>query len=87
MGEDNEELGFAIEFWSGHAFVYTLTTGEFVVPFETLPQMIESVGSTVNPEFGMTYIRAPLQVVPRLYSLAVPCRLPTGTCEEFYGGG
>lgn len=71
----------------GHAFVYTLTTGEFVVPFETFPQMIESVGSAVSPEFGMTYIRAPLQVIPQALFPGRPLPLANWYMQKFYGGG
>jgi len=71
----------------GHGFVYTLTTGEFVVPFETLPQMIESVGSTVSPEFGMTYLRAPLQVIPQALYPGRPLPLANWYVARFYGGG
>jgi len=68
-------------------FFYTLTTGQFVVPFETLPQMIESVGSSVNPEFGFTYLRAPLQVVPQALYSSRPLPLANWYVMKFYGSG
>lgn len=71
----------------GNGFIYTLTTGEFVVPFETFPQMIESVGTTVNPEFGMTYLRAPLQVIPQALFSGRPLPLANWYMSRFYGGG
>jgi hypothetical protein len=68
---------------SGRVF-YTLTTGEFVVPFETLPQMMRSVGSDVPPQFGLTYLKDALQWIP---SVLFPSRPPTLThwyMETFY---
>jgi len=79
--QQHEEHGF------GNAFIYTLTTGEFVVPFETLPQMIESVGSSVSPELGMTYLRAPLQVIPQALFPGRPLPLANWYVNRFYGGG
>lgn len=66
---------------------YTLTTGEFVVPFETLPQMIESVGASISPELGMTYIRAPLQFIPQALFPSRPAPLQNWYIAKFYGGG
>jgi oligosaccharide repeat unit polymerase len=72
---------------SESSLVYTLTTGEFVVPFETLPQMIESLGVTVSPEFGMTYLRAPLQVIPQALFPGRPLPLTNWYMKTFYGSG
>lgn len=69
------------------AFFYTLTTGEFVVPFETLPQMIQSVGSTVPPRLGITYLRAPLFWIPSTLYPERPLPLANWYIREFYGGG
>lgn len=66
---------------------YTLTNGEFVVPFETLPQMIESVGATISPELGMTYIRAPLQFIPQALFPSRPAPLQNWYISKVYGGG
>lgn len=66
---------------------YTLTIGEFVVPFETLPQMIRSVGSEIQPQLGLTYIKDVMLWVP---SVLFPDRPPTLThwyMETFYGEG
>jgi hypothetical protein len=66
---------------------YTLTVGEFIVPFETLPQMIRSVGNDIPPEFGFTYIKGALQWIP---SVIFPDRPPALThwyMETFYGEG
>jgi hypothetical protein len=67
--------------------LYTLTVGEFVVPFETLPQMIRSVGNDIRPEFGFTYIKDALLWIP---SVLFPDRPPSLThwyMETFYGEG
>jgi hypothetical protein len=66
---------------------YTLTIGEFVVPFETLPQMIRSVGSEIQPQLGLTYIKDVMLWVP---TVLFPDRPPTLThwyMETFYGEG
>jgi hypothetical protein len=66
---------------------YTLTSGEFVVPFETLPQMIKSVGREINPQFGLTYIKDALLWIP---NVVFPDRPPTLThwyMETFYDPG
>jgi hypothetical protein len=76
-----QELSFS------HSMFYTLITGEFVVPFETLPQMIESVGNSVSPEFGMTYLRAPLQVIPQALYPSRPLPLANWYMARFYGSG
>lgn len=72
---------------SQDAFFYTLTTGEFVVPFETLPQMIRSVGSTVSPQLGLTYLRAPLFWIPGALYPSRPLPLANWYMKEFYGSG
>lgn len=67
--------------------LYTLTIGEFVVPFETLPQMIRSVGSELPPQLGLTYIKDAMLWIP---SVLFPDRPPTLThwyMETFYGEG
>lgn len=67
--------------------LYTLTVGEFVVPFETLPQMIRSVGSEIPPQLGLTYVKDAMLWIP---SVLFPDRPPTLThwyMETFYGEG
>lgn len=65
---------------------YTLTIGEFVVPFETLPQMIRTVGITERPWFGLSYLRAPVYVVPSAVLPSRPLPLTTWYMNKFYGG-
>jgi len=71
---------------SGNLF-YTLTTGEFVVPFETLPQMMESVGTQIPPQFGLTYLKMPLFWIPAAVFPNRPLPLSNWYMEKFYGGG
>jgi hypothetical protein len=66
---------------------YTLTTGEFIVPFEALPRMMESVGATVNPQFGRTYLEAPLFFIPSAIFPNRPASLTHWYMETFYGSG
>lgn len=72
---------------SDDAMFYTLTTGEFVVPFETFPQMLKSVGATVNPQFGFTYLKAPLFFIPSAIFPQRPLPLSNWYIRTFYGGG
>jgi oligosaccharide repeat unit polymerase len=66
---------------------YTLTQGEFVGPFETMPQMIKSVGAEFWPKFGITYMEAPLHWIPRALYPSRPLRLANWYVEKFYGSG
>lgn len=72
---------------SSSGLFYTLTTGEFVVPFETLPQMIRSVGSEINPRFGLTYLEAPLFLIPSVLFPQRPATLTAWYMDHYYGGG
>jgi hypothetical protein len=64
---------------------YTLTTGEFVVPFETLPQMIKSVGGEISPRYGLTYLEAPLFMIPMDVFPYRPLPLENWYMQKFYG--
>lgn len=69
------------------SFFYTITIGEFVVPFETLPQVIRTIGFNDIPWLGWSYLRAPVYLIP---SFIFPDRpLPIGNwyMENFYGNG
>lgn len=67
---------------------YTLTTGEFVVPFETFPQMIRTVGSEdMPPWLGLSLIRAPVFAIPSVFYPDRPLPLTSWYMENFYGGG
>jgi oligosaccharide repeat unit polymerase len=66
---------------------YTLTGGEFAVPFETFPQMIKSVGSEIPPMWGASYARAPLFFIPSAVYAGRPSSLTHWYMETFYGQG
>ena len=66
---------------------YTLTIGEFVVPFETLPQLIRTIGVTDWPWVGLTFLRAPVYLVPGAIYADRPLALGNWYMERFYGGG
>ncbi len=69
---------------SGTLF-YTLTTGEFVVPFETFPQMVKSVGDDVHLQWGLTYLEAPLLVIPTAIFPDRPEALQNWYMRKYYG--
>lgn len=71
----------------GEGFFYTLTIGEFVVPFETLPQIMKSVGTDISPMYGETFLRAPLFVIPSVLFPERPLPIGNWYMEEFYGKG
>jgi len=66
---------------------YTLTIGEFVVPFETLPQMVRTIGVTEMPWFGVSFLRAPVYMIPSFILPDRPLPLSNWYMEKFYGGG
>jgi len=68
-------------------WIYTITTGEFVVPFETMPEMIRSVGTSVSPRLGLTFVRAPLFVIPSAIFPQRPLPLTNWYMAQFYGNG
>jgi len=70
---------------STEGMFYTLTVGEFVVPFETLPQMVRTVGTRFEPWFGWSYLRAPVFLVPSAIYPDRPLDLANWYMQEFYG--
>lgn len=66
---------------------YTLTSGEFVVPFETLPQMVRAVGVTEWPWMGWSFLRAPVYFIPSAIFPDRPLGLSNWYMANFYGGG
>ncbi|MBI5138140.1 MAG: oligosaccharide repeat unit polymerase [Nitrospirae bacterium] len=78
------ERGFAD---NPEGFFYTLTIGEFVVPFETLPQMVRTTGISAPPWMGISYLRAPVFLVPGAILPDRPLPLANWYMERFYGGG
>jgi hypothetical protein len=69
------------------SFFYTLTIGEFIVPFETLPQMIRTVGVDRWPWFGGSIARLPVFLVPSAIYSDRPLPLTNWYMQEYYGGG
>ncbi len=72
---------------NNEGFFYTLTVGEFVIPFETLPQMIRTVGIEETPWFGISYLRSPLYLIPSAIFTDRPLPLANWYMQEYYGGG
>lgn len=66
---------------------YTVTTGEFVVPFETLPQMIRAVGGEISPLWGLSFVRAALFYIPSAVFPERPLPIANWYMQEFYGVG
>lgn len=66
---------------------YTLTIGEFVVPFEVLPQMVRTIGVTEWPWLGLSFLRSPLYLVPSFLYPDRPESLGAWYTSNFYGGG
>jgi oligosaccharide repeat unit polymerase len=66
---------------------YTVTFGEFVVPFETLPQMIRTVGSEIDPLWGLSFVRAPLYYIPSALFPDRPLPLANWYVQTFYEDG
>ena len=69
----------------GHGLFYTLTTGEFVVPFETLPQMVRSVGTEIPAQWGRSFAASPLFFVPSAIFPTRPPPLSHWYMQQFYG--
>ncbi|MBC7603795.1 MAG: hypothetical protein H7255_14205 [Ramlibacter sp.] len=65
---------------------YTLTIGEFVVPFETLPLLISRVGISEWPWFGLTFLRSPIYLIPSFLFPDRPDSLGLWYMNTFYGG-
>jgi len=70
----------------GHGLFYTLTTGEFVVPFETMPQMVRSVGTEISPQWGRSFAASTLFFIPHAIFPERPLPLANWYMKEFYGG-
>lgn len=65
---------------------YTLTIGEFVVPFETLPQLVATVGVIEVPWLGLSFIRSPVYLIPSFLLPDRPDALAIWYMNNFYGG-
>ncbi len=65
---------------------YTLTHGNFVVPFETLPQIISHLDRTQDYWLGSTVPRSLLLLIPNFLVPERPLPLANWYMSEFYGG-
>lgn len=69
----------------GVNLAYTLTTGHFAVPFETLPQVIRTFGDRYLPGLGLYSARALTLLVPAALWPDRPLPLPNWYMATFYG--
>lgn len=70
-----------------HSAYYTLTTGEFVVPFETLPTVMQATPDRVPFRLGSTYVEALAFVIPSVLWPGRPLPLVNWYMQAFYGSG
>ena len=66
---------------------YTLTTGQFVVPFEILPRVVSTVWISDPPWLGLSYLRAPIYLIPSAILPERPLPLSNWYMATYYGGG
>jgi hypothetical protein len=72
---------------SGDGLFYTLTIGEFVVPFEVLVRFVHDIGITEDPWFGLSFLRTPLYSIPSAIFPDRPPSLGAWYMSTFYGSG
>lgn len=70
-----------------HGLFYTLTIGEFVVPFETLPQTVKAIGLSDPPWLGLSYFKIPLYYIPSFLYPDRPPSLAQWYMQKFYSLG
>jgi oligosaccharide repeat unit polymerase len=71
-----------------HSWFYTFTEGEFIVPFQTLPQIIRKFGSHEVPcMWGLTYLEAPVGFIPQAILPSRPKALTNWYMDVYFGGG
>lgn len=66
---------------------YTLTSGLFVVPFESLPQLMLRFNELDDFWYGSSIFRSLLLLVPGFLLSERPLPLSNWYMQEFYGGG
>jgi oligosaccharide repeat unit polymerase len=66
-------------------FLYTITTGNFAVPFETFPQVIKSLGSEYNLGFGSYSLKSFGAIIPSYIWSGRPLPLSNWYMNTFYG--
>jgi len=67
-------------------FMYTLTTGNFVVPYETFPQIIRTMGKDENFGYGKYTFQSLLLIIPNFLWHDRPLPLSNWYMKKFYGG-
>ena len=95
-GSDYEDLGAALESAQGRSeqiqasgdasgLYYVLTTGQFAVPFETLPQVMRAFGDSYFPGFGLYVLQGLALIVPSGLWPDRPLPLANWYMARFYG--
>lgn len=97
-GESYNDLGTIVDTISRQAdrldddspgWFYVLTTGNFAVPFETMPQIVRTMGHEYLPGFGIYSLRSLSLIVPSAIWSAISTERPAGLSnwymETFYG--
>jgi oligosaccharide repeat unit polymerase len=64
---------------------YVLTTGNFAVPFETMPQVVRTIGKEYTPGFGAYSLRSFTLIIPTVIWPDRPDGLSVWYMETFYG--
>ena len=78
--ERNNQLGESGE----RDLFYTLTTGNFTVPFESFPQIISRWGDSISPRFGLTFLNDLSLIIPNALWESRPLPLANWYMREFY---
>ncbi|ADU38846.1 O-antigen polymerase [Variovorax paradoxus] len=93
-GESYQEIGQIFEILADRkksatendvSIFYTLTDGNFAIPFETFPQIIRSLGERFSLGFGSYSFRAILFVIPSFLWESRPLPLSNWYVQIFYG--
>jgi len=66
-------------------FLYTVTTGNFAVPFETFPQVIKSLGDEYSLGFGLYSLQSFGTIIPSVIWPDRPLPLSNWYMNTFYG--
>lgn len=93
-GESYQEIGQIFEILADRrdsaakndiGLFYTLTDGNFAIPFETFPQIIRSLGEKFSLGFGAYSTRAFLFIIPSFLWESRPLPLSNWYVQLFYG--
>lgn len=64
--------------------MYTVTTGNFAIPFETMPQIMSRWGDSIFPRMGITFVSSAALLVPNALWVDRPLPLANWYMREFY---